>query len=425
MPKKAKPLSAFHLRRIKKRGLYAVGGVDGLYLSVSSPTARSWVLRVKLHGKRVHPGLGSFPEVSLEKARARAAEMREMVREGKDPRDVQREARQTAKAEALKLMQFKDAAEDCWKAKSSEFKNAKHSAQWIGTLREYAYPHIGTLFVQHIERAHVLTVLKPIWNTKTETATRVRGRIEAVIDYVHAILAIENRPNPAKWSKEWKSLLPSPQKLKRRKKKHHPALPWPRMAEFMPLLQQEKGTAARCTEFAILTTARSEEVRAATWDEIDMDRKVWKVPADRMKGQLMHRVPLSPATIRLLESLPRFHGTSLLFPGPRSKLALSDNTLGTVVDRVTAQMPGNPKATPHGFRSAFKDWARSQPGHEDEVSELCLAHVNSDETRAAYARDELMAKRTIMLDDWARFCFMPIVDNVVPLRKPEHRVAVS
>jgi integrase len=419
MPKQAKKLSAFHVHRLKKT--HAVGGVAGLYLQVRGPSARSWILKAPIHGKRPNLGLGSFPEISLEKARMRATVMREQIREGKDPRDVQRQAADEARAAAMSLIKFKEAAEDCWKAKAAEFKNAKHKLQWISTLRQYANPHIGDMYVQSIERAHVLKALQPIWHTKTETAGRLRGRIEAVIEYVHAVLGIKNRENAAKWE-GLKPLLPSPRKLTRRKRKHMAALQWKRMPEFIPLLIKQDGMAARCEEFAILTVARNTEARGASWDEIDMEEEVWRVSAPRMKESLPHRVPLSPAAMDLLRALPRFEGTSLLFPGLAGK-QLSENTLGKVVNRVTAQMPGSPEATPHGFRSAFKDWARSQPGHEDEVSELALAHVNSDETRAAYARDELMEKRRVLMNDWARFCYAPVTGNVVPFRKEDRAVA--
>jgi integrase len=434
MPKQAKKLSACHVHRLKKTGAHAVGGVAGLYLQVRGPRARSWILKAPIHGKRPNLGLGSFPEISLEKARLRATVMREQIREGKDPRDVQRAAMQEAKAQAMSLIKFKEAAEDCWMAKAAEFKNAKHKLQWISTLRKYANPHIGEMYVQSIERVHVLNALKPIWHTKTETAGRVRGRIEAVIDYVHALLGIKDRENPAEWE-GLKPLLPSARKLTRRKRKHMAALPWKRMPEFMPLLVKQDGASARCEEFSILTAARNAEARGATWDEIDMEEEVWTVPPERMKGGLTHRVPLSPAAMRLLRALPRFEGTSFLFPSPmkRRKAAtaeseqkgnqLSENTLGKAVNRVTAQMPGTPEATPHGFRSSFKDWARSQPGHEDEVSELAIAHVNSDETRVAYARDELMDKRRILMNDWARFCYAQIKDNVVPIRRQDDRAA--
>lgn len=412
MPKRATELSALDVRRISTPGMHPVGGVDGLHLDYRNSESRSWVLRVRIAGKRPDLGLGSYPEITLQKARDRAREARELVRRGIDPRLELIKQRQLAKAEALTMITFKEAAEDCWKVKAKEFKNKKHIAQWINTLKEYAFPFIGDLFIPNIERSHIKRVLDPIWELKTETATRVRGRIEAVIDYSFALLDIKGRENPAHWFK-MKPLLPSPTKLKRRKRKHHPALPWHLMSAFLIELRKETGIASRCLEWLIQTVARSQEARGATWDEIDMENRLWTIPEHRMKVEgsedepRIHRVPLNDEAMRILKSLPRFEGTNLLFPGPRSNAMLSDNTLGKIVDRICAKLEGTPRATPHGFRSSFKDWHRSQPMFEDEVSELALAHVNSDQTRAAYARGGLLPKRTVLMQKWCKFCNTP------------------
>lgn len=463
MPKKAKQLQTYQLHRIKKLGMYAVGGVDGLHLCVTSETARSWILLVivdtkiprdesavrrcdlsidqcpaswrcrecgahccqhrcnlrrhdgtaacvKCH-RRAKFGLGSFPEISLEQARNRAREIREQIRQGIDPGQAQRDIKDAAKAAASVRMTFKQAARQCWEMKAKEFKNPKHAAQWIGTLEQYAFPKIGSMNIQDIGRAHVVTVLNPIWHTLTETATRVRGRMETVFAWAKAADLFKGE-NPAEW-KGLKPLLNAPTKIK--KVEHYHALAWPRMYDFMQKLQAEEGVAARCLVFAILTAARSGEARGATYDEIDLDAKVWTVPANRMKAGLIHKVPLSKEAVALIKSLPRFEGTNLLFPGPRSNAILSDNTLGKVADRITEQMEGKPAAAPHGFRTSFTGWSCYQPGYLREATDLALAHVNDDKTRAAYYRDELLPIRRALMQNWAKFCYTPTDKKVVPM----------
>lgn len=250
-----------------------------------------------------------------------------------------------------------------------------------------------------------------IWSSKTETASRPRGRIETVLDWAKTS-GYRAGDNPAAWE-TLQHVLPRPSKV-RQGKKHHPALPWPRVPEFVPTLQARNGMGARALEFAILTAARSLEVRLATWDEIDFVNKVWTVPAEHMKAKLLHRVPLPEAAVQLLQTLPRMEGSPFVFPAPQGG-ALSDMSLNEVCREMHAASlkaggegwldpKQNRIATPHGFRSAFKDWCRNKKKYADEVSELALAHVNSDETRTAYARDELLPLRVRLMRDWARYC---------------------
>lgn len=454
MCRRAREWSAIEVRRVSKPGTYAVGGVAGLYLVYRSESARSWILRAPIslaivdkeatRGRKQDAGdggkpqefrppcraeradvkvcdigLGPFPEISLEAARARALEAKKDIARGIDPRAAKREARRKAQAEAAKRLLFRDAARQCWQSKSEEFTSAKHKAQWIGTLEKYAFKKLGDLEVQEITRAHVLQALEPIWTKITDTASKLRGRIESVIAYGYAVLEIQNRLNPAAWDNGLDAILPSAQKIIRQNETHHPALPWERMGELMEMLGTRGGLGARALEFQLLTTSRSIEVRGAKWSEINFAKKEWKVPACRMKGKKIHTVPLCDEAISLLRALPRMAGCDFIFWSSRGT-ALSDATLSKVIKDMhsvevkagrigfTDPNENDRVATPHGTaRSSFKDWARNQPGHNDDVTELQIAHVNSDSTRAAYARDELLELRRPLVQQWATFCYTP------------------
>jgi len=394
VPKKAKELSALQVRRLKQPGLNAVGGVAGLHLQVKESGARSWILRVQIGDRRRDVGLGGFPDVTLGAARDNARQIREQIRQGIDPIAARKAEQDALRSAEAKRFTFNQAAAACYKAKAREFRNSKHSAQWKGTLDTYVSPVIGSLPVDQIELAHVVQVLEPIWETKTETASRVRGRIESVLSWA-AVSGYRSRYNPACWKDNLEHIFPKPSKV--RTVNHHAALPWPKIGAFMAELSKREGVAARALEFAILTAARSGEVRHAMWDEIDLDAKLWTIPAERMKAEKQHCVPLSPPAIKLLKALPRLQGSPYVFAAPRGG-PLSDMSLSAVTRRMKVD------AVPHGFRSSFKDWCRSCTSYPDEVSELALAHVNSDATRAAYARDELLPKRARLMRDWARYC---------------------
>lgn len=404
MPKRAKELTPMEVKRkARTPGLHAIGGVAGLYLQVRDSRARrvrrkkratvaSWILRVKIGDERPDLGLGSYPDVPLGDARDKARRYRAQIEQGIDPREERRKAKDALRLAAAKRMTFDQAAEACFKSKSPGFRNGKHAAQWKRTIDKYASPEIGKLPVDEVELAHVVKVLEPIWTTKTETASRLRGRIETVLEWAR-VAGYREGDNPASWQ-TLKHVLAKPSKV--RKVTHHAALPWSDVPAFVAQLRKLEGMGARALEFVILTAARSGEVRQATWDEIDADAKLWTVPADRMKAQKAHRVPLAPAAIKLLKGLPRMADSEYVFPAPRGG-ALSDMTLSAVCRRLEVD------AVPHGFRSSFKDWCRSSTSYADEVSELALAHVNSDATRAAYARDELLPKRARLMSAWARF----------------------
>lgn len=392
MPKKARELSAYQVRRIKRPGLHAVGGVAGLHLLVKPTGARSWILRVKIGDRRPDIGLGGYPDVTLEQARTQARETRLQIRQGIDPVAARRAAQSALRAAHARRMTFGEAAKHCHAARAHEFRSSKHSSDWINSIVTYCAP-IASLDVSDVAQPQVLAVLRPIWTTKTETATRVRQRIKNVLDWAR-VGGYRSGPNPARWADNLEHVLPKPSKV--RKVKHHAALPWDAVPEFMAKLRGREGMAARALEFLILTAARSGEVRLATWAEIDIEAKLWTVPGARMKAGRDHRVPLSEAALKLLKALPRMEGSPYVFPAVRGG-PLSDMSISAVCRRMKVA------AVPHGFRSSFKDWARASTSYADEVSELALAHVNSDATRSAYARDELLPKRTRLMREWAKF----------------------
>ena len=406
MPKKAKELKAIQVNRLSKPGLYAVGGVAGLQMQIKPSGARSWILRAQIGRKRRDIGLGGFPDVTLAAARERAREIREQIRLGIDPVEARKAVRAALIADQVRQLTFSEAASQCHSTKIPEFNNAKHASDWINSITRYAVPIIGKIPIAQVELAHVVKVLEPIWLTKTETATRVRQRIESVLAWAN-VSGYRAGDNPARWKGNLEYALPKPSKVRRRT--HFSALPWQEIDTFMIALRDREGMAARALEFLILTAARSGEVRLATWDEIDLDRKVWTIPADRMKAGKAHRIPLSDQAVRILEDLPRFEGSPYLFTSPRGGV-LSDMSISSVCRRMEVDV------VPHGFRSTFKDWARSSTSYADEVSELALAHVSSDATRAAYARDELLPKRTRLMRDWAKYCEnSPSVAGVVQI----------
>ncbi len=336
MPKKAKELTGLAVAKLKTEGSYAVGGVDGLYLRVRGQS-RSWILciamgvRVNRLGRtvprRLNMGLGAYPEVSLADARDKARELRKQVRNGVNPLEEKHAARAQQEKLAHKNRTFTECAEDVIDIKAKELKNQKHIAQWRSTLEAYAYPVVGEKPISAITKVDVLAILEPIWLTKNETASRLRGRIEAIIDYAKAKEYFEG-DNPASWKGMLKPLLPMPSKVQ--KQKHHAALPYLEIQAFISDLQKRAGISARALEFSILTVARSGEVRGAEWSEIDLKGKTWTIPGNRMKAGKEHRVPLSDAAVALLKALPRFKDNNLVFPAPRGG-QLSDMSLLAVL----------------------------------------------------------------------------------------------
>ena len=394
MPKKAKEKTATEVKRLIKPGLHAVGVVSGLLLQVSATGGKSWILRTMVGNRRPDIGLGGYPDVTLARAREKARELKEQIRKGIDPVAERKAARNALKSLQAKTISFDEAARRCHAVKSLEFRNIKHRQQWINTITRYASPVIGSLPVNEIQLPHIMQVLEPVWHSKTETASRLRQRVEAVLTWA-AVSGFRSGDNPARWQGNLKELLPAARKIK--KVQHHAALPWQKIGTFMAELRKREGLGARALEFAILTAARSGEVRGMKWDEVDLSAKVWTVPEQRIKAGKAHKIPLSSEAVKLLKALPKFIDSTHVFPASRGGL-LSDMALTSVLRHMEVD------ATVHGFRSTFKDWARNCTAYPDEVSELALAHVNSDATRSAYARDELLPQRTRMVKDWAKFC---------------------
>jgi integrase len=397
MPKKAKELEAIQVKRLTKPGLHAVGGVAGLLLQVTPTGARSWILRTMVGAKRRDIGLGGFPDVTLAMAREKAREAKEMIKHGIDPVEQRKAARGALMAAQAKGVSFDECAQQFIKSKTVEFSNPKHAAQWTSTLRDYASPLIGRLPVAEVELAHIVKVLEPIWRTKTETATRVRGRIESVLAWA-TVSGYREGDNPARWKGNLDAVLPKPAKLKN--VQHHKALPWQNMSDFMQKLRQRQGMAARCLEFTILTGLRSGEVRGAKWQEIDLQANTWTVPAERMKMKKAHTVPLCDDAVKLLEQLPRFKDNGLVFPGARGGV-LSD----VGVTRPIRAMGYD--VTVHGFRSTFRDWIAESTSYPHHVQEMALAHAVGNAVERAYRRGDLLAKRTNLMRDWCKFINSP------------------
>lgn len=355
----------------------------GLMLVVKPSGSKSWVLRYQLNGRRRDMGLGPYPEVTLARAREKALDARRTLVDGTDPLAVR----------PTKPLSFQKAAAELIESKRHGWRNAKHSAQWNSTLEAYVFPKIATLDVKMIETAHVLDVLKPIWKVKTETASRVRQRIEAVLDFATA-KGYRSGNNPARWRGHLQNLLPKPSSV--RSVKHHAALDWRQLPQFMVELADREGVSARALCFLILTATRSGEVRGMRWEEVDLDAGVWTVPPRRMKGGKEHRVPLDEASIQLLG--PPGKSGELVFPSPLNhRKSMSDMALTAVLRKL-----GRADITAHGFRSTFRDWAGETTSFPREVIEAALAHRLKDKAEAAYARGDLFAKRRQLMVAWVR-----------------------
>lgn len=396
---------------------------EGLYLYVGKSGSRSWVFRYQIDRKRREMGIGPAADVSGPEAREKAAQARALIRQGIDPLDARQQASEGDKAKAAKVKTFADVARDYIAAHRAGWRNVKHAAQWEATLAAYASPVFGRTPVTDINTELVLRALQrdKLWTTKPETASRVRSRIELVLSFAKA-KGLRDGENPALWRGHLDALLPKPGKVKR--VVHHPALPYPQMADFMSELRNAPGTAARALEFAILTAARSGEVRFSQWGEIDRDGEVWNVPAGRMKAERAHRVPLSRQALALLDALPRVAGETIIFPGERTREAMSDMALTAVLRRMNKPEETwidptcGRQVVPHGFRSVFRDWASEATHYPHEMAEMALAHTVGNRVEAAYRRGDQFEKRREMMQTWANFC-----ESVPePVAKPRNKL---
>jgi integrase len=409
-------LTAIAIARANGPAVLFDGG--GLYLRVSATGAKSWVFRYQIAGRRRDMGLGPFPDISLAEARAKAAAHRNQRREGADPIEAKATQRQAQHLAATKGRTFREVAEEFIARNEASWRNDKHRQQWRTTLSTYVYPQLGDLPVAAIDTGLVMQVLDPIWSTKTETASRVRGRIEAVLDAA-TVRGFRQGPNPALWKGGLAHILPARTKLQ--KVAHLAALPFDEMPAFLVALRQREGMAARALEFLILTAARTGETLNATWREIDLGDRMWTIPAGRMKAGREHRVPLSDAAVCVLERVRpiavMLNGeadpAAPVFPGPRRALPMSPIALLSLLRRI-----GRDDVTVHGFRSSFSDWCAERSAYPRELVETALAHTVGNQVERAYRRGDLFEKRRQLMEAWARFCEAPVAGGeVVPIRR--------
>ena len=386
MPIVARALKALEVSRLTTRGLHMVGTVAGLGLSVSKTGSRSWILRTKVGARRCDIGLGSYPEISLATAHERARAAKDDIRNGTDPI-----AERRAKSATVEWT-FERCAQAYIDGHTASWKNAKHAQQWRNTLATYAYPVFGSKHVRDVGKTDVLQAIEPQWTTK-KTMARVRERIELVLSWA-TVRGFRSGDNPAVWRGNLDQVLAKPSKVS--KVVPHRSLPYQSIQGFMAQLRKAEGSGARALELLIYTACRSGELRGALWSEINVQAGVWHIPAARMKADRDHRIPLSTGAIKLLESLPRFAGTDLVFPSSK-KTTLSDMTLSAVMRRM--KVP----AVPHGFRATFATWAQERTAYPSDVRERALAHTVGSKTTAAYERGDQFDKRVQLMADWAAY----------------------
>lgn len=374
---------------------------DGLWLAVSASGSRKWFLRVTIDGKRRELGLGSLKDTSLKEARAKAAEYRALVAQGIDPTRAKPSSSED-------IPTFTQASARFIRSKRHEWSNRKHARQWVATLRTYARPIVGSKPVNEIGTEDVLRILQPIWTAKPETAKRVQGRIENVLDYASA-MKWRDANNPARWRGHLNKLLAAPVKVKRQRNggstRHHPAMDYRQVPAFMAELRERNSTSALALQFTILTACRTSEVLQAQWAEMDRATATWTIPASRMKARREHRVPLAAAALAILDALPRIGGNPYVFPGARHGRPLSNMSMLEVMRGMGFGVKGERgDYVPHGFRSSFRDWAGEESSFPNHVCEMALAHVIGDKAEAAYRRGDLFVKRRSMMDQWADWC---------------------
>jgi integrase len=402
-------LTALKLTHAVERGYYGDGG--GLYLQVSATGAKSWVFRFKEGGRLREMGLGPLHTIGLAEARQRGQECRRARLDGHDPIEDRKAARTTARLDAARAVTFQSCAERYIATHKTGWRSVKHAAQWTATLGAYVYPMFGGLPVQAIDVGLVLKAVEPIWAIKPETASRVRGRIESILDWATA-RGYRRGENPARWRGHLENLLPRPSKVRR--VEHHAALPYPEIGNFMAAVRQQEGIAARALEFAILTAARTGEVIGARWDEINIADRLWTIPATRMKAGKEHRVPLSDAALAIIRAMSGLRQGAFVFPGGRTDRPISNMAMLMLLRRM-----GRGDLTAHGFRSTFRDWAAERTAFPAEVAEMALAHAVGDKVEAAYRRGDLFLKRHQLTQAWAKFCCAPsVAGQVVPIGRP-------
>ncbi len=400
-----KPFTEARVKAIEKPGMHPDPSTldRGLYLKVTPSGTKSWVFRYRSrtetnkNGNVVqrYMGLGRYGprDVTVAQAREAAAECRQQLRNGIDPIDQRRNLRAALKAATTQMPTFRECCEKYIQAQAAGWKNPKHKAQWENTLRDYAGPVMGKLPVDQIDDVHVLAAIEPIWYEKTETASRLRSRIERVLDWATARKYREGE-NPARWRGHLDTMLPKPGRLKR--VRHHPSLPYPEMYNFMRTLEEHEGVSARALRFLILTACRTSEVTGTRWSEIDLHTKVWSVPAERMKANRPHRIPLSDDAIDILKQQAGYDSI-YVFPGTRAGNRISAAAMPELLKQL------RPEVTCHGMRSSFRTWVAERTSYPREVAEAALAHTNRNKVEAAYLHSDHLEKRAELMNAWATY----------------------
>lgn len=424
MAKMVAELSPIEVRRLRHEGtrrrnaLHAVGGVVGLYLQITPSGARSWILRATIGGKRRDLGLGSFPDVGLGEARERAREAKNQIWRGVDPIEERKAARAALAAAQARGLTFAGAFDKYAAAKLGELGSDADRTRWRSSIERYALPSIGKMLVGDVQVQDMLRVLQPIWQDKTETANRVRARIEAILSWA-TVAGHRAGDNPARWRGNLDTVLPKPSRIA--DKDNHPAVALDDAAPWFKALAEREGVGAKALAFLTLCASRSGEVRGMSWDEIDMSSKVWTIPAERMKAEKEHRVPLTAPALAIIAAVPRRADSPFVFAAPRGG-ELSDMTLSKVMrdmqaraEKVAREVGINPDragwrdsrsgrpAVPHGLRSTFRDWAAERTDYPRDMAEIALAHRVGNEVERAYRRGDMVEKRRAMMADWARF----------------------
>jgi integrase len=399
-------LSQTRVAKIKEPGRYGDG--RGLYLQITQAGSRSWLLRYELRGRERAMGLGPCADFTLEEARERARLARQLLKDGTDPLDVAHKERAKAAQAAAKTVTFRNVADHYFEFHSPKWKNKRHRAQFHQRMTEYVFPAMGALPVAAIDKTLILKAIQPIWATKNATAARTLRLIKAVLDYAK-VNGWRDGDNPALWAGVMEHALPT-----LNSNKHHPALPFVEVHDFMQKLLASESVAARALEFTILTAARTSEVIGARWSEIDLQAKLWTVPAERTKTKKEHRVPLSARTLEILKATPREKDDGYVFIGVQKDKPLGASSMDQVLKRI------HPSITVHGFRSTFRDWAAEKATYAaNHVVEMALAHAIASAVEAAYRRGDLLAQRARLMVEWARYCMTKPVDttsNVTPMR---------
>jgi integrase len=404
MPKLAKALSAIEIKRLNKPGFHTIGTVSGLGLSISPEGSKSWVYRISYGGSRRKMGLGGYPTVTMSNAIDKARELKADIDKGIDPISAKKTTKSRLIAERAKAKTFEDCAQMFLATRT--FTNKKHCKQWESTLKAYAYPHIGSMLIGDIGIANIKAVLDPIWKKKTETASRVQGRIKKIIDYA-IVSGYRDKANPAVWDGFLDSIYQSPKKLKT--VEHMDSMPYSNAHEFLLVLRNHKAMSAMALEFLILTVVRSDSVRSATWKQIDLENKVWTVPKAFTKTKRRdHTVPLSTHAVALLKSLPAIVGTDLLFPSTTLK-KMSDSTISKLMRDMRANKEFKAEAVPHGFRSTFRVWCLEKTTYSYELAELSMMHEVGDSVYKAYQRSDGLERRREIMQDWSNFINKPYV----------------